>query len=130
MTFDQQIGRLVSGYGRPINDEMEFEYSQALGDVPIEVLALAITRAIRHRKFLPTVAELVEEVETVLNEQRIAARNAAPFAGCDQCGGTGWREEVAWYRTPVSLNGQLLAQQKTTRYARCECWKEWLRSTD
>lgn len=125
--IDSQLGRLVHNYRVGIDDEAAAELHKAITDAHVapQVLEKAITRTIRTRKFLPNVAELLEDIEAVRGPVPVAER--APYEPCDDCN-DGWVEVVDTKAPPifklVMVDGafQKVQQPPAKRLARCACF--------
>src|SRR5688572_27939747 len=86
MTFDALLALLQRNYRQSIDDYEAELYESELGSVAPADLELAIRHAIRTRKFLPNVAELLEDLATV---RQANPSIAAVFKPCDECS-DGW----------------------------------------
>lgn len=67
--LDQQLGRLVVLKGMPGDTD---EYFSALADVPIELLAEAVSHAVKTRAWFPVPAELRMDCDAVAAHRTIA----------------------------------------------------------
>jgi hypothetical protein len=82
-------------------------YARALADVPPPLLQAATNRALRTRRFFPTVAELLEDAEAC----RLALAAGVPFVPCVAC-----RDRWPGWMTIVDPAGE-------AREDRCACWR-------
>lgn len=104
--LETYLAILFTAYRRDVDDAAATLYERALADVPLALLDAAITRAVRTRRFFPTVAELREDAEHVRTE--IAAR--LPFEPCVAC-----RELTPGWVDVTDPAG-------VSRKTRCDCW--------
>lgn len=77
------IGQLLASFPQRVERDLR-PYMQALvqhlAEFPQDVIAAACGRAVRERKFLPAVAELVADCEAGVKDRRSALRNLARVA--------------------------------------------------
>lgn len=141
MTFDHLLAQLQDNYNREIDDDQARNYQRELGHIPYDVLQEAIRHAIRNRKYLPNVFELLEDVAAVRNGNPSLQRS---FESCGACNAGGWisvegREQQVLIG--LDANGKRvlpLSKHAVTRITetvrgsseskRCECYLKWRRS--
>jgi hypothetical protein len=124
VAIDDQLGRLVRNFNRPINDELAEEYHAALRKVPVSIVAAAVSRAIQTRKFMPNVCELLDDIAAISLER--SSSDAPQFRPCVNCRDhtPGWQQKTTFYRTPVSREGSGVMCPAMTTLVRCDCWLE------
>lgn len=126
MTIDDQLARLVRNYKTAIDNAEEFR--RELAAVPLPVIEAAISRAMRTRRFMPNLFELLEDVDAV---RPVDAPLSAPFQPCDQCS-NGWIQagpsrELLQLRGYDAGGNAILQRTSYPTTNRCSCWIEWRR---
>jgi hypothetical protein len=103
---DTQIANLCVVFNREFDDAIADLYTRALEDIPAPLLEAAVARAIRGRRFMPTVAELRQDAEAC--RQELSTR--LPFVPCVAC-----RSRWPGWIVVVDPAG-------VSRETRCDCW--------
>jgi len=64
----KSIAMLFTAYGQGGDAERMAMYVEMLQDIPAEVLAKACKKSITTRKYLPSIAEIIEDAQNIVNE--------------------------------------------------------------
>ena len=72
------ISMLFASYRQGSDAESMAVYIEMLKDIPVQVLDKACRKAIMERKYLPSIAELVEDAQNIMAEAK--GTNELPFA--------------------------------------------------
>lgn len=105
LALDTVLGTLFSAYRKTLDEAAITLYERGLVDVSVPLVDAAVTRAIRTRTFLPTIAELRQDAEAC--RQELLARH--PYQRCEACRDAGGF-------VPVTDEGGVV------RLAKCPCF--------
>lgn len=108
MTFDSLLATLFTAYRKDVDDAAAMLYERGVGDIPLPLLDTAVTRAIKTRTFLPTIAELRQDAEAC----RVELVRKHPPQYCDDC-----RHAHGWLPVKDELGVE--------RLTRCRCVIAW-----
>jgi hypothetical protein len=120
------LHELLTAYGKPFDDELVRIYQRSLGDIPLATLELAFEQAINTRRFLPTLAELREDIAACTSE----CGAGSEFKPCTLCVAAG---TPGWHEVPIELHikerrlpdGTIATLPPATGMVRCECYERW-----
>lgn len=105
LAFDVIIATLFTAFRRTLSEADLVLYERGCAGVPPPLLAAAVGRAVRTRRFQPNVAELLDDAEACRQEW-LAEQAWAPCVQCEELNG--------WVSRPDDRGVE--------RLARCACW--------
>ena len=129
-TLSHLISRLCSTYSKPLDEGLIQSYTEALAEVDLSILSLAVKEAIAESQWMPKPSELLSAAKRIRAESSTTpaepAHHKLDSYSCSICRDTGyvtiWSGQATQWALKHVLSGYKTKRQGVTECAaRCNC---------